>query len=150
MWLLGRILPVMLGHLVPEDDEHWKNFILLLKILEMLVALSITIDECVYLQVHIIITGAMCLFTGTCTYNYYMCNSPYILLNKVLIDEHHNAFIHLYPNSSVIPKLHYMIHMARIMMKLVTNLPYRVYTIIHVVSTLITVRYIILNFKCLL
>ena len=31
MWLLGHLLPAMMGHNVPMDDEYWKNFILLLK-----------------------------------------------------------------------------------------------------------------------
>ena len=30
---------------------------------------------------------------------------------RVLINEHHEAFKHLYPDSSVIPKIHYTIHL---------------------------------------
>ena len=30
MWCMGRLLPLMTGDLVPEDDEKWKLFLLLL------------------------------------------------------------------------------------------------------------------------
>ena len=29
MWCLGRLLPLMIGDKVPEDDDHWINFLLL-------------------------------------------------------------------------------------------------------------------------
>lgn len=32
MWTLGRFLPLVIGHLVPEDDEHWENVLCLLDI----------------------------------------------------------------------------------------------------------------------
>lgn len=73
----------MIGHKVPDDDEHWQNLTLLLRIVERLLAPSITVDECVYLQ--------------------------------VMTENHHEAFVYLYPCSSVTPKMHYMIHMPRIM-----------------------------------
>lgn len=52
MWLLGRMIPSMLGHLIPKDDEKWTNLMLLLRILEKLLAHSITVDECVHLTVN--------------------------------------------------------------------------------------------------
>ena len=33
MWLLGHTLPALVGHLVPEDNEHWQNLMLLLRML---------------------------------------------------------------------------------------------------------------------
>ncbi len=30
MWCLGRLLPLMIGDQVSEDDEKWKNILLLL------------------------------------------------------------------------------------------------------------------------
>ena len=33
---------------------------------------------------------------------------------KVLIENHHTAFVKLYPEASVIPKMHYLIHMPRL------------------------------------
>lgn len=33
MWLLGRLLPLMVGDFVPDDDPHWLCFVDLLRIL---------------------------------------------------------------------------------------------------------------------
>ena len=38
-----------------------------------------------------------------------------ISLLSVLILDHHNDFVSLYPSASVLPKMHFIIHMARIM-----------------------------------
>lgn len=85
MWLLGRVIPIMVGSLVPKDDECWNNFLLLRQIMDYLLSPRVTSDECAYIQ--------------------------------LLIRDHHEAFVNLYPNKSVIPKMHNMIHMARIMLK---------------------------------
>jgi hypothetical protein len=39
---------------------------------------------------------------------------PYL---QVLIQNHHERFKALYPNASIIPKMHYMIHMPRIILR---------------------------------
>ena len=85
MWLFGRILPVLVGNDVPEDDEHWHNFLLLLQITDYLLAPKVTVDEVAYME--------------------------------LLIQQHHEAFVHLYPSASIIPKMHYMVHMPRIMIE---------------------------------
>lgn len=36
---------------------------------------------------------------------------------KVLIEEHHSAFCVLYPSASVIPKMHYLVHSPRLILK---------------------------------
>ena len=36
MWLLGRILPVLVGDRVPDDDERWHNFLVLMEIVDHL------------------------------------------------------------------------------------------------------------------
>ena len=36
MWLLGRILPLVIGDLVPNDDERWSNFLLMMEIVDIL------------------------------------------------------------------------------------------------------------------
>ncbi len=82
MWLLGRILPTMLGHLIPEGDMHWQCLLKLLQITRMLLSPVITADETFYLE--------------------------------VLIEEHHQEFKRLYPAASIIPKMHYMVHMPRL------------------------------------
>ena len=85
MWLLGRLLPFLLGEYVPEDDQHWKNYILMLSISGLLLAPVITKDEVGYLG--------------------------------MLLIEHHHTFVQLYPNESVLPKMHYLIHTPRLILK---------------------------------
>jgi len=85
MWLLGRVLPLVIGDLVPEDDEMWHNFLLMMEIVDRLFSSRVSEDTAVYLG--------------------------------VLIDEHHTAFTSLYPNESVIPKMHFMVHMPRLILK---------------------------------
>ena len=48
MWLLARLLPIMIGSKVQDDDERWGDLVLLLEIADVLMALEITEDE-VYL-----------------------------------------------------------------------------------------------------
>lgn len=36
---------------------------------------------------------------------------------QTLIEEHHSKFVQLYPSSSVTPKMHSLIHMARLMLE---------------------------------
>lgn len=82
MWTLGRLFPFMVGEYIPEDDEYWLNYLLMLQITDYLLAPEITEDEVAEL--------------------------------KVLIEEHHLAFTQLYPEASVIPKMHYLVHMPRL------------------------------------
>ena len=79
MWCFARLLPLMIGELVPPQDPKWENFILMLTITGYLFA-PVTSAEIV----------------------------PYL---KVLIEEHHEAFCVLYSGSSIIPKMHYVIHL---------------------------------------
>ena len=51
MWLLGRILPYMIGEHIPPTDEHWQNYLQLLQIVDLLFAPSISEDEVGYLNV---------------------------------------------------------------------------------------------------
>lgn len=87
MWLLGRLLPMMVGDKVPTDDEHWTNFLDLLKITDLLLAPELTEDDVSY--------------------------------TSVMITDHHQQFKRLYPRASVTPKMHYLLHMARIILKYV-------------------------------
>ena len=38
MWTLARYLPLVIGDLVPEEDEHWEIFLTLLDILDICLA----------------------------------------------------------------------------------------------------------------
>ena len=42
MWCLARALPLLIGDLVPQEDEVWKHFIQLLVIMEYIFAPNIT------------------------------------------------------------------------------------------------------------
>lgn len=51
-----------------------------------------------------------------------VCFSPVVSQDQlaylqVLIEEHHKEFCRLYPDCSVIPKMHYMVHMPRVMLR---------------------------------
>ena len=88
MWLLGRLLPIMVGKRVPHGDEYWTNFLDLLDIVDLLLAPELTEDSVAHLS--------------------------------VLVTDHHNQFCRLYPHASVIPKMHYLVHMARLTLLLVS------------------------------
>ena len=72
----------MIGLKVPEDDDHWLNFLDLLKIVDMLLAPE---DDVSHLA--------------------------------TLISDHHLEFRRLYPHASVTPKMHYLVHMPRLILK---------------------------------
>ena len=50
MWTFGRFLPLIIGHLIPEEDEHWQNFIRLLEIMDYLFARTFLAEDCGYLE----------------------------------------------------------------------------------------------------
>ena len=51
MWVLGRFLPLMIGHLISEDDDHWTHYIQLLEIVDIIFAPIIDSDAPGYLEV---------------------------------------------------------------------------------------------------
>ena len=48
MWLLARLLPAMAGSKIPEGDEHWKNFLLMLEVTDYLLAPRFTEDDVIW------------------------------------------------------------------------------------------------------
>ena len=36
MWLLGRILPLVIGECIPEDDERWMLYLQMMDIVDIL------------------------------------------------------------------------------------------------------------------
>lgn len=50
MWTAGRFFPLVMGHLVPEENENWQNFLLLLEIMDILFSREILKEECGYLE----------------------------------------------------------------------------------------------------
>lgn len=85
MWCLARLLPLMIGDIVPTDDNHWQNFLALLTIIDYVFAPVASPDIVSFLH------------------------------DK--IQDHHEKFRLLYPECSVIPKLHYMIHIPEWILK---------------------------------
>ena len=75
----------MVGTLVPEDNELWKLFCLLLDIVDIVFA-------------NVTSVNAIGVLEG-------------------LIEEHHSAFLRIYPGRSIIPKMHYMVHYPSHMMR---------------------------------
>ncbi|XP_048583720.1 uncharacterized protein LOC5498446 isoform X2 [Nematostella vectensis] len=51
MWCLGMFLPLLVGDLVPEDDEHWELFCILLQIMRIVFSPVIDKEQLPYLQV---------------------------------------------------------------------------------------------------
>ena len=85
MWLLGRILPVLVGDRVPDDDERWHNFLVLMEIVDHLFCPQVTEDQAAYVP--------------------------------ALISDHHQDLCELYPDHSIIQKMHLMVHMPRLMIQ---------------------------------
>lgn len=44
MWLLGRLLPLIVGKYIPNDDAHWRCYVQLLRILTISTAIEVTED----------------------------------------------------------------------------------------------------------
>lgn len=87
MWLLGRILTLLVGLDVDEDDELWENFCTMMDVVDILFSQKVSKDLTVYL--------------------------------KSLISKDHEEFKRLYLDASIIPKMHFMIHMPRLISELV-------------------------------
>lgn len=85
MWFLEWVLPLVIGEYVPENDEHWRLYLQMMDIFDILFA-PYTSDD-------------------------------YVAYVATLISDHYHDFCKLYPYSSVIPKMHFMVHMPRMMIK---------------------------------
>ena len=71
-------LLLLVGDRVPDDDENWLSFLLLLRICDIALSPICTSDTVEYL--------------------------------KLLVEEKLSMFKQLYPQSSITPKFHYMVH----------------------------------------
>lgn len=45
MWCLAKFLPLMIGNMVPEDDERWELFCLLLEIVDIVFSPNSTVNS---------------------------------------------------------------------------------------------------------
>ena len=50
MWCLAQLLPIIIGEMVPVDDEHWQNFLDLLVIIDYVFAPVISLDSAAFLH----------------------------------------------------------------------------------------------------
>ena len=85
MWLLGRLLPIMVGDKVPDSDEYWVHYMDLLSITDLLLAPALLEDDVANLV--------------------------------TLIHDYLHEFKRLYTSSSITPKLHYLVHMGRLILE---------------------------------
>ena len=61
MWLLGCVLPLIIGDYVPDDDEHWLLFLRLMEVVDLLFAPKLTRDYVAYLSALISVITIMIL-----------------------------------------------------------------------------------------
>ena len=51
MWLLGSLLPLIIGDLVPNDDEYWDLFLQMMEIVDVLFSSNTAEDHAGYVAV---------------------------------------------------------------------------------------------------
>ena len=51
MWLLGRLLPQMIGHWIPRENEYWLLYLLLLDIVDILLAPNAAVEDTTVLSI---------------------------------------------------------------------------------------------------
>ena len=51
MWCLARFLPLMIGDLIPTDDDHWENYLDMLQIVDYIFAPTTTAKRIAHLEV---------------------------------------------------------------------------------------------------
>lgn len=88
MWLLARILPLLVGDFVDEDDKHWQLYLQLMDIVDLIFCPKTSHDHASYVA--------------------------------SLISDHHSVFCELYSGKTIIPKMHFMVHMPKLMIKYVS------------------------------
>ena len=45
MWCLGKFLPLIIGGVIPSDDERWLHFLLLLKIVDIIFSPVVCLND---------------------------------------------------------------------------------------------------------
>lgn len=51
MWCLARFLPLIIGDLIPRDDNNWENFLTFLNIMDYTLSPTTTAEKMAYLSV---------------------------------------------------------------------------------------------------
>ena len=50
MWCLARLLPLMIGEFIPEDDDRWSLYIMFLTIMDYILSPNINEDNIAYVR----------------------------------------------------------------------------------------------------
>ena len=101
-WCLARFLPLLIGDLIPEGDERWNNFLLLLQIMEYLFAPRITHDQVAYLELLIetFLEEFVCLYPDRplTPKMHYLVHTPmwirryFFILSDAILDLHSHIY----------------------------------------------------------
>lgn len=51
MWTLGRLLPIVIGHLIPDDNPHWKHYLETLDIVDLIFLPTVRPETPGYLEI---------------------------------------------------------------------------------------------------
>lgn len=84
-----RLLPVLVGDLVPIDDPNWECLLLLHAICSISTALAVSVEHSQEMA--------------------------------WLIDAHHELFVKLYGKEAITPKMHFMVHLPKQMLRYLVN-----------------------------
>ncbi len=45
MWCLGKFLPLVIGSSIPNDDEKWQHYLLLLRVVDIVFSPAASVDD---------------------------------------------------------------------------------------------------------
>ena len=111
MWILGIYLPLIVGDMIPTEDNLWECYLLLLDIVQ--VCMYDVYRKDAYVKLFLL------------TLIYQVCTSRIVSpalagYLEALIDQHHQSFRHCYPGVELTPKHHYMVHFPALLLKYVS------------------------------
>lgn len=66
MWCMGTFLPLIIGTTIPEDDERWQHFLLLVKIVDIVFSPIVNIANLSILEglIEEYLWGFTCVYHG--------------------------------------------------------------------------------------
>ena len=51
MWCLARYLPLLIGDIIPKEDDHWENFLNFLDVVDYVLAPTSTAEKMAFVSV---------------------------------------------------------------------------------------------------
>ena len=105
MWCLGRLLPLMIGERIPEDSDHWLNFLRLSTIMDYLLA-PVLSPECieyikVLIQEHHDMWKELYPNCGITPRMHYLIHYPECIQKYVNCYTQLYVYIHVYPRANL-------------------------------------------------